>query len=160
MFYDDNIVLCGASAYEKKFYINENFDTLPEVVKDELKAMCVLFTEDVGGVLTLVFDEDGNLTLNVTAEEDDILFDQLVVKKLNYSRRREVICEWTGREYVSVDFMDPFFDVSFYLYEMPLLYKLLLQVEHNDLMAIKQLNGYLNGGYLSEKIKKVLFFKR
>ena len=34
MFYDDNIVLCGASAYEKKFYINENFDTLPEVVKD------------------------------------------------------------------------------------------------------------------------------
>ena len=31
MFYDDNIVLCGASAYEKKFYINENFDTLPEV---------------------------------------------------------------------------------------------------------------------------------
>ena len=93
-------------------------------------------------------------------QEDDILFDQLVVKKLNYSRRREVICEWTGREYVSVDFMDPFFDVSFYLYEMPLLYKLLLQVEHNDLMALKQLNGYLNGGYLSEKIKKVLFFKR
>ena len=77
MFYDDNIVLCGASAYEKKFYINENFDTLPEFVKDELKAMCVLFTEDVGGVLTLVFDEDGNLTLNVTAEEDDILFDEI-----------------------------------------------------------------------------------
>ena len=50
---------------------------MPEVVKDELKAMCVLFTEDVGGVLTLVFDEDGNLKLNVTAEEDDILFDEI-----------------------------------------------------------------------------------
>ena len=77
MYYDDEIVLCGSSAYEKKFYLNENFSSLPDAVKDELKIMCVLFTEDVGGVLTLVYDEDGNLTLNVTSEEDDLLFDEI-----------------------------------------------------------------------------------
>ena len=50
-------VLCGASAYEKKFYLNEEFNSLPERVKQELQIMCVLFTEDVGGVLLLEFDE-------------------------------------------------------------------------------------------------------
>ena len=49
--FQDKMVLCASSAYEKKFYLNENFDGLPQHVKDELKIMCVLFTEDVGGVL-------------------------------------------------------------------------------------------------------------
>ena len=53
--FQDKMVLCASSAYEKKFYLNENFDGLPQHVKDELKIMCVLFTEDVGGVLSLEF---------------------------------------------------------------------------------------------------------
>lgn len=75
--YQDNTVLCGSSAYERKFYLNENFASLPSQIKDELKIMCVLFTEEVGGVLTLVFDEDGTLTLNVATDEGDILFDEI-----------------------------------------------------------------------------------
>ena len=55
--FQDKMVLCASSAYEKKFYLNENFEGLPQHVKDELKIMCVLFTEDVGGVLSLEFDE-------------------------------------------------------------------------------------------------------
>lgn len=57
----DTVVLCGASAYNKKYYLNKDFDRLPKNIKDELKAMCVLFTEDVGGVLTLCFEKDGTL---------------------------------------------------------------------------------------------------
>lgn len=56
--YQEKIILCASSAYEKKFYINEDFDVLPQSIKDELKIMCVLFTEEVGGILTLSFDED------------------------------------------------------------------------------------------------------
>lgn len=51
--FQDKMVLCASSAYEKKFYLNENFEGLPQHVKDELKIMCVLFTEDVGGVCPL-----------------------------------------------------------------------------------------------------------
>ena len=58
--YQDNITLCGASAYEKKFYFNQDFNALPDHVKKELQIMCVLYTEDVGGILTLEFDENGN----------------------------------------------------------------------------------------------------
>ena len=63
--YQDRVVLCGASSYEKKYYLNEDFKALPQQIQDELKIMCVLFTEDIGGVLTLVFDEEGNLLLEV-----------------------------------------------------------------------------------------------
>ena len=45
--FSDEVVLCGASAYTKKFYFNEDFEALPQTVKDELKILCVLYTEDV-----------------------------------------------------------------------------------------------------------------
>lgn len=75
--YQDRVVLCGASAYEQKYYLNEDFKSLPEQIQDELKIMCVLFTEDVGGVLTLVFDENGELLLEVSADEGDLLYDEI-----------------------------------------------------------------------------------
>jgi len=75
--YEEKIVLCGANAYEKKFYLNPDFETLPENVKDELKIMCVLYTEDVGGILTLVFEENGELCFEVTHEENDFFFDEI-----------------------------------------------------------------------------------
>ena len=73
----EEVVLCGASAYNKKFYLNEDFKGLPEQIKNELKIMCVLFTEDVGGILTLVFDEDGKLLLETSADEGDLLYDEI-----------------------------------------------------------------------------------
>ena len=75
--YDERIVLCGANSYEQKFYLNPDFEALPENVKDELKIMCVLYTEDVGGVLQLVFDENGELCFEVSYEENDFFFDEI-----------------------------------------------------------------------------------
>ncbi len=71
------MVLCGANAYEKKYYFNPDFDNLPERVKNELQIMCVLFTEDVGGILTVEFDEDGNLKLMTAAAEGDAGYDDI-----------------------------------------------------------------------------------
>lgn len=75
--YQEKVVLCGASAYEKKFYLNEDFNALPDEVKEDLKIMCVLFTEDVGGVITMQFNEVGNLEISVSADEGDVLFDEI-----------------------------------------------------------------------------------
>lgn len=75
--YEDKVVLCGASAYEQKYYFNKDFDKLPESVQQELQIMCVLFTEDVGGVLTLEFDDEGNLLFQVSSDEGDLLFDEI-----------------------------------------------------------------------------------
>lgn len=88
------VVLCAASSYEEKFYLNEEFGSLPESIKQELQIMCVLYTADVGGILTMQFDEQGNLFLHVTAREDDFLFDEigsvLKIKQLQ-SEKRELM---------------------------------------------------------------------
>ena len=34
--FDEEVVLCASSAYEKKFYLNEEFSRLPEDIKNEL----------------------------------------------------------------------------------------------------------------------------
>lgn len=73
----ENRVLCACSAYEQKYYLNEQFAGLPDTVKDELKIICVLFTEDVGGILTILFDDDGYLVLQPEKDEDDILYDDI-----------------------------------------------------------------------------------
>ncbi len=73
----DGVILCAASKYEEKYYLNPDFEGMPTAVKNELQAMCVLFTEDIGGILTLEFDVDGNLDLVTMANEDDILYDDI-----------------------------------------------------------------------------------
>ena len=73
--YQDAVVLCSASKYTEKYYLNPDFEGLPEQVKQELKIMCVLYTEDVGGIILLIFDEKGNL--NITTELiDDMISEQ------------------------------------------------------------------------------------
>ena len=74
---DKRVVLCGANAYEKKYYFNETFRDIPDSIKDELHIICVLFTEEVGGIFTIVFEEDGTLSMETDAEEDDIYYDEI-----------------------------------------------------------------------------------
>jgi len=70
-------VLCGANSYEMKYYFNRDFDRIPEAIKDELHILCVLFTEEVGGVFTIAFEEDGSVVLETDAEDDDIYYDEI-----------------------------------------------------------------------------------
>lgn len=88
---DRRIVLCGANAYEQKYYFNEQFSGIPDSIKDELHIICVLFTEEVGGIFTIVFEEDGGISMETNAKEDDIYYDEissgLLVNKIRHKRR-------------------------------------------------------------------------
>lgn len=74
---DERIVLCGANAYEQKYYFNEQFNKIPESIKEELHIMCVLFTEEVGGIFTIVFEPDGGVSLETQVDESDIYYDEI-----------------------------------------------------------------------------------
>ena len=84
-------VLCGASSYDEKYYFNPKFGELPEEVKKELQIMCVMFTAQVGGIITLEYEDDGELNFVVTNTEGDLLFDEigsgLKVKALREEKR-------------------------------------------------------------------------
>lgn len=89
--YQENVVLCGASAYEQKYYFNQDFASLPETIKQELQVMCVLYTEDVGGILILEFDETGNLQFKTEATDSDFRYDEigsvLKIKQIQAEKR-------------------------------------------------------------------------
>lgn len=91
----ENIVLCGASAYEEKFYLNEEFAPLPDSIKDELKILCVLYTQDVGGILTLEYEEDGKLYFRTECAEDDFSYDEIgsVLKIKEIQRTKQQLLE-------------------------------------------------------------------
>lgn len=73
----ERVVLCGANAYEQKYYFNQTFKGIPQSIQEELHIICVLFTEEVGGVFTIVFEPDGSVSLETDAEEDDIYYDEI-----------------------------------------------------------------------------------
>ncbi len=89
--FSEKTILCGASHYEQLFYFNPDFDSLPKEIKQELNIVCVLFTEDVGGIIRFEFDEEGSLNIAVEAKEDDLLFDEigsvLKVKQIQQEKR-------------------------------------------------------------------------
>ena len=57
--------------------------------------MCVLFTEDVGGVLTLEFSPEGVLEFKVQVDEQDYLFDEIgsELKIREYQREKRELLE-------------------------------------------------------------------
>lgn len=85
---DGRIVLCGSNAYEKKYYFNPLFDSVPESVKEELHVICVLFTEEAGGVFLIVFEPDGSISMETEAAEEDILYDDITAGLLVSEIRR------------------------------------------------------------------------
>ncbi len=73
----EKMVLCGANAYEKKYYFNKEFAGIPKSIQDELHIICVLFTEEIGGIFTIEFEEDGNISMRTEYAPDDFLYDEI-----------------------------------------------------------------------------------
>ena len=87
----EKTVMAAASFEKQKYYIAPEFAALPDTIKDELKIMCVLYTQDVGGVLTLEYEEDGTLCFRTESEEGDFSYDEigsiLKIKELQRTKR-------------------------------------------------------------------------
>ena len=71
------VTLCGASWYNQKYFFNPDFSRIPKDVQEELQILCVSFTEDVGGVLTIEFGEDKLPHFTVRSAEGDPRFDEI-----------------------------------------------------------------------------------
>lgn len=91
----ENKVLCGANSYVEKYYFNEEFAGLPEHIKEELKILCVLYTEEIGGSLILEFTPEGELQFRVAAEDSDYLFDEIgsALKIKQYQNEKKELLE-------------------------------------------------------------------
>jgi hypothetical protein len=95
------IVLCGANAYEQKYYFNPLFKQIPESIKKELNIISVLFTQEAGGIFTIVFEEDGTISIETNADEEDITYDEITAGLLvgEVRRKRQDLFEALGLYY-------------------------------------------------------------
>ncbi|MCR4990906.1 MAG: DUF6145 family protein [Lachnospiraceae bacterium] len=73
----DDMVICGANAYDKKYYFNPRYDRIPESIKEELHVICVLFTEEIGGIFTIEFEDDGTVSMRTEYAPEDYLYDEV-----------------------------------------------------------------------------------
>lgn len=73
----ETLVLAVSSSYDRKYYLNPDFEALPEGVRQDIQIMLVSFTMEIGGILTMAFDEEGTLFLQTECDEEDILYDEI-----------------------------------------------------------------------------------
>ena len=74
---DGRMVLCAANKYEMKYFFNKNFERIPKSIQDELHIISVLFVQEVGGIFKIVFEEDGDITMETESAGDDFLYDDI-----------------------------------------------------------------------------------
>ena len=74
---DGRMVLCAANKYEMKYFFNKNFERIPKSIQDELHIISVLFVQEIGGIFKIVFEEDGDITMETESAEDDFLYDDI-----------------------------------------------------------------------------------
>ena len=91
----ETLILCGANAYDEKYYFNPLFNKIPDSIQQELRVICVLFTQEAGGIFTIGFSSDGDVTLSTRATEEDITYDEVSAGLLvgEIRRRRSELFE-------------------------------------------------------------------
>ena len=85
-------VLCAASAYDKKYYFNRQFAALPEDIQKEVRTICILFTQDIGGYFLMTFSEEGHLQFKTSSRASDYSYDEIgavmMVRQIQKHRQR------------------------------------------------------------------------
>lgn len=83
-------VLLAVSPYIKKYYFNEKYNTLPQDIKNELLEEIAIIAEKINGIITLGFEEDGNIYFE-EKYEDPMLYDdiggQLEIRKMQTEKQ-------------------------------------------------------------------------
>lgn len=94
-------VLCAANSYTEKYYLNPKFGGLPKGILDELQILCVSFVEDVGGIVKMEFNEDGEVEISSFAEDFDYFYDEigagLIMRRME--REQQELFEALGNYY-------------------------------------------------------------
>ena len=67
-----------SNSYIKKYYLDERLNVLPKEVKDTLKTIFVKLTEEVGGVVEVLFDNvEYDLVFKMSNNDNDYNFDEI-----------------------------------------------------------------------------------
>ncbi len=71
------VILAVSNSYEELYYFNEDFSSLPHQVQEEIHVLMVMHTAEVGGILIMGFDEEGELFIKSEVKEYDGYHDEI-----------------------------------------------------------------------------------
>lgn len=100
--------LIVANSHEEKYFINEEFKSLPEQVKEDLIKIAVTFVADVGGIFELGFDVEDTVEIYMEAKtgKDDFMYDDIGSKYIlgriekEYKELFEALVSWYMLVYI------------------------------------------------------------
>ena len=70
-------VLAAANNREQKYYMEEEFQFLPDTIKEDLKKICVYLAEKLNCTFIIGFEESSDLYFETVKHEDDFDFDEI-----------------------------------------------------------------------------------
>ena len=70
-------IFISASYYKQKYYANPQYEGLPAEIRNEMRTLCIMTAEKLHGIITLGFDESGDVFLEIAAEEGDHEYDEI-----------------------------------------------------------------------------------
>lgn len=73
----EKIVLNAASCYNKKYFLNPEYEDLPQAVKDDIKTITVCLAEKLHCIFTMGFYGDGSLYFETSGAENDFDYDEI-----------------------------------------------------------------------------------
>ena len=72
------IQIIVSNSYIKKYYLDERLNVLPKEVKDTLKVLFVKLTEEIGGVVEVLFDnKEYYISFKAYGKDDDYNYDEI-----------------------------------------------------------------------------------
>lgn len=70
-------IFISASYYKQKYYANPQYEKMPAEIRNQMRSLCIMLAEKLHGVITLGFDQGGDVFLEITAEEGDHEYDEI-----------------------------------------------------------------------------------
>lgn len=89
---DKQLVIC-ASPYQHKYYFEPKFEDIPTAIKEELIEVVSQMAEKINGIISIRFNEVGDIFIDQTSEEDvfvDEIGAALEIKKFQ-TEKKELI---------------------------------------------------------------------
>ena len=84
-------VLAAASYAEQKYFLEPEFQALPESIQEEVRVICVVLAQKLGCTFLMGFNENGELYFETVKQEDDFDFDdigaELEIKRLQREKK-------------------------------------------------------------------------
>lgn len=73
----EDLIISVGNSYISKYYINPEFTKLPKEIQDKIQIMIVTLAEKTRGIVTLSYNDCGDIFLKVIGDSDDYDFDDI-----------------------------------------------------------------------------------